>query len=60
MEPCQSFLAKAVGLVIGKKEERAIASLFSPDGTHAMAGEFSGINDFEVVTFLVILPEETL
>ena len=40
----------------GKKEERAVASLFSPGGTHAMKGEFLGINDFEVVAFLVVLP----
>jgi hypothetical protein len=25
-------------------------------GTHAMKGEFAGINDFEVVAFLVALP----
>src|SRR3546814_13007862 len=40
----------------GKSEERAIASLFSPGGTHALKGEFAGINDFEVVAFVVILP----
>jgi hypothetical protein len=53
----QELLAKAVASVVGKKEERAIASLFSPGGTHAMKGEFAGINDFEVVSFLVILPD---
>ena len=52
---CQ-LLSAAVAAVIGKKEERAVASLFSPGGTHAMQGEFAGINDFEVVAFLVILP----
>ena len=44
--------------VVGKSEERAVASLFSPGGTHAIKGEFAGINDFEVVAFLVVLPEE--
>jgi hypothetical protein len=33
--------------------------LFSPGGTHAMKGEFAGINDFEVVAFLVVLPDQT-
>lgn len=42
---------------IGKSQERAVASLFSPGGTHAMKGEFAGINDFEVVAFVVILPD---
>lgn len=56
MEPYQKLLARAVASVVGKKEERAVASLFSPGGTHAMKGEFAGINDFEVVAFLVVLP----
>ena len=50
------LLSAAVASIIGKKEERAVASLFSPGGTHAMKGEFAGINDFEVVAFLIILP----
>ena len=47
----------AVASVVGKKEERAVASLFAPGGTHAKKGEFQGINDFEVVALLVVLPE---
>jgi len=54
MTAAQQLLAKAVTSVIGKKEERAVASLFTPGGTHAMRGEFQGSNDFEVVAFLVI------
>ncbi len=57
MSTAQDLLAKAVASIVGKKEERAIASLFTPGGTHAMKGEFHGINDFEVVAFLVVLPE---
>jgi len=57
MSAAQDLLATAVASVVGKKEERAIASLFTPGGTHAMKGEFQGINDFEVVAFLVVLPE---
>jgi len=60
MNAAQDLLATAVASVVGKKEERAIASLFSPGGTHAMKGEFQGINDFEVVAFLVVLPEEAV
>jgi superfamily II DNA or RNA helicase len=58
MSAVQDLLATAVASVVGKKEERAIASLFTPGGTHAMKGEFQGINDFEVVAFLVVLPEK--
>lgn len=57
MSTVQDLLAKAVASIVGKNEERAVASLFTPGGTHAQKGEFQGINDFEVVAFLVILPE---
>ena len=57
MRHAQRLLAAAVGSVVGKTEERAVASLFTPGGTYALAGEFAGIDDFEVVVFLVILPE---
>jgi hypothetical protein len=60
MSAAQDLLATAVASVVGKKEERAIASLFTPGGTHAMKGEFQGINDFEVVAFLVVLPENPI
>lgn len=55
----QRLLGAAVGAVVGKTEERAVASLFTPGGTHALAGEFAGIDDFEVVAFLVVLPQAT-
>src|ERR1019366_2086881 len=56
MVAVQKQLAAAVAAITGKKEERAVASLFTPGGTHAMKGEFAGINDFEVVAYLVVLP----
>jgi hypothetical protein len=54
MRVVQEQLAKAVASIAGKQEERAVASLFTPGGTHALRGEFQGINDFEVVAYLVI------
>ncbi|XAZ25219.1 SNF2-related protein [Sinorhizobium sp. B11] len=57
METYQKLLSRAVASVVGKSEERAVASLFSPGGTHALKGEFAGINDFEVVAFLIIASE---
>jgi SNF2 family DNA or RNA helicase len=57
MRHAQEQLAAAVASVVGKSEERAVASLFTPGGTHGLKGEFAGINDFEVLAFLVILPE---
>ena len=58
MRATQRLLAAAVSSIVGTSEERAVASLFSPGGTHAMAGEFPGMDDFEVVAFLVVLAEE--
>lgn len=57
MRGAQRLLAAAVASVVGKQEERAIAGLFTPGGTHAMKGEFAGINDFEVVAWLAVLPD---
>jgi hypothetical protein len=56
MRHAQRLLAAAVGSVVGRGEERAVASLFKPGGTQTRKGEFSGSNDFEVVAFVVILP----
>ena len=56
MRNAQDLLAAAVASVVGKSEERAVASLFTPGGTHAMKGEFAGMTDFEVLAYLVVLP----
>ena len=58
MRAAQRSLAAAVNSIVGTGEERAIASLFSPGGTHAIAGEFAGMDDFEVLALLVLLPED--
>ena len=57
MARVQEQLAGAVTSIVGKSAERAAASLFTLGGTHALKGEFQGIDDFEVAAFLVILPE---
>ena len=58
MAKAQALLAKAVASIAGREEERSVASLFKAGGTHARREEFGGIDDFEVVAFLVVLPEE--
>ncbi|ALZ23887.1 MULTISPECIES: helicase-related protein [Pseudomonadota] len=58
MRHAQKLLAASVASVVGKNEERAVASLFSPGGTHAIKGEFAGSNDFEVLAFMVALSQE--
>ena len=58
MRHAQRLFAAAIASVVNKTGERAVASLFTPGGTHALSGEFAGFDDFEVVAFLVVLPEE--
>ncbi|MEI7466430.1 MAG: DEAD/DEAH box helicase, partial [Burkholderiales bacterium] len=55
MAKAQDMLAKAIASVVGKKEEKAVASLFTAGGTHAQKGEFAGSSNFEVVALLVLL-----
>jgi hypothetical protein len=57
MSHYQQLLASGVEALVGKSSERAVASLFTPGGTYALQGEFRGINDVEVVAYLVVLPE---
>jgi hypothetical protein len=57
MKAAQKQLAAAVASIVGTNEERSVASLFSPGGTHALKGDFAGINDFEVLAYLVVLAE---
>ncbi len=54
----QKLLAEAVAAVAGRSDERAVESLFTPGGTFSAKGEFAGMNDFEVIAFVIVLPEE--
>lgn len=54
MQAYQDLLGLAIASIVGKSQERAVASLFTPGGTHVRKGEFAGVGDFEVVAFLVI------
>ncbi|WP_435103791.1 helicase-related protein [Arhodomonas sp. AD133] len=51
----RELLARAVAAVTGKAEERGVESLFRPGGTVISRDSFQGMNDFEVVSYLIIL-----
>ena len=55
MDHYQVLLAKAVTAITGKTEEKGIESLFHRGGTVLTGDTFQGIDDFEVVSFLVVL-----
>ena len=57
MERYQALLAKAVQAITGKADEKGIESLFQPGGTVVSKNAFAGTDDFEVVSYLIILPE---
>jgi hypothetical protein len=47
-------LGAAIASLAGRDEERALASLFTPGGTHALPGAVAGADDFEVLALLVV------
>lgn len=55
METWQTLLATAIRSVTGKAEERAVESLFTTGGIEGSGGD-SGLDDWEVVCWLAILP----
>ncbi|WP_129597593.1 helicase-related protein [Anaerophilus nitritogenes] len=54
MKKYSNFLEDAIDNIMGKKEEKGVASLFTKGGTTIQKSLFKGIEDFELVSFLVI------
>jgi len=50
----QFMLEAAITSIVGKTEEKGVESLFSRGGTVLTQDHFKGIEDFEVVSFLII------
>ena len=54
MAELSELLSKAINSVIDVKEESDIDSLFSAGGTSALMSPVSGLDDFELICFLVV------
>lgn len=54
MKDISGLLSEAINSIIDYKEESDIDSLFSPGGTSALMSEVSGLDDFELICFLVV------
>ncbi|MCW5602822.1 hypothetical protein [Nitrosomonas sp.] len=54
MEHYQHLLAVAVDSIAGKSEEKGIESLFTKGGTVLTATSSQGIEDFAVVSYLIL------
>ena len=54
MEEMSELLSGAINSIIDTKEESDIDSLFSAGGTSALKSVISGLEDFELISFLVV------
>ena len=54
MRKYSKLLEDSIDNIIGKKEEKGVASLFSKGGTTIQKSLFKGIEDFELISFIVI------
>ena len=54
MEEVSSLLSDAIASIINTKEESDIDSLFKAGGTSALMSAVSGLDDFELICFLVV------
>ncbi len=58
MKDYQVLLEKTVKSISGKAEEKGVESLFTRGGTTISKHSFQGVNDFEVVSYLIISPDQ--
>lgn len=54
MRPYSDLLGEAIRSMIEVKEEKDIDSLFTPGKTSALTQTISGLDDFELISFLVV------
>ena len=54
MQHYSDLLANAIDSIITVKEESDIESLFSVGETTALLSDVKGLDDFELITFLII------
>ena len=54
MKLYSDLLGKAIQSIIQVKTERDVNSLFSGGGTSALENKISGLNDFELIDFLIV------
>ena len=54
MSEISELLSEAINSIIDVKEENDIDSLFKSGGTSALLSQVSGLDDFELICFLVV------
>lgn len=54
MSHYRGLLETAVSSIIGKSEEKGVESLFTRGGTNLTKDSFQGIEDFEIISYMVV------
>ncbi len=54
MSSYSNLLRKAIGSILNTEEEKEILSLFRVGGTTALQDKFKGIEDFKLISFLIV------
>ena len=54
MNRYSELLQKSIGTIIKVEEEKEITSLFSSGGTTAKSSKIKGIEDFKLISFIVV------
>ena len=57
MEPYSNLLSDAIRSMVNVKEEKDLDSLFSSGETTALVNNIQGLDDFELLAFIVIQGE---
>jgi hypothetical protein len=58
MSRFRQLLSTAVQALTGAAEERGVESLFTPGGTVIQKDSFKGMDDFEVICYLILMARE--
>ena len=54
MEKYSNLLVETIENILGKKQEAGVKSLFSKGGTATVKNDINALEEFELVTFLII------
>ena len=54
MSAYSDLLRKAIGSILNTEEEKEVLSLFKAGGTVALKDKFKGIEDFKLISFLIV------
>ena len=54
METYSDLLNQAIESILDVKDQSAIDSLFTPGGTSALTNQIKGLEDFELLSFIVV------